>query len=143
MNRGLAFDFHQRVGYADVDRMGFVHHSRYFVYLETARTELLRAAGMSYLEWEERGVLLPLTSCSIRYRRAARYDDLLLIRTHLIELTRLRVAFEYDVTVGGGDALQAIANGRTDHVFMNSAGRPMRAPAELLEMLEPYRPKSG
>lgn len=50
-----------RVGYRDTDQMGFMHHSCFLVYMESARTEMLRATGSSYREWEDAGYLLPLT----------------------------------------------------------------------------------
>ena len=55
--------------------MGFVYHANYFVWLDMARTEHLRDAGMTYREMEERGVFLTVTDARIRYCRAARYDD--------------------------------------------------------------------
>lgn len=132
------FDYHVRVGYADVDQMGFVHHSRYLVYLESARTELLRTTGTSYREWEARGVLLPLTGCEVQYRRAARYDDEVLVRTHLATFSRTRVSFRYEVLLRSDESL--LATGRTDHFFMSPDGKPIRCPAELLALLQPFAP---
>ena len=51
-------DLDVRVRYAEVDQMGVVHHSRYLEYFEMGRTELLRQGGVSYRQWEERGILL-------------------------------------------------------------------------------------
>ena len=39
-----------RVRYAETDQMGVAHHSSYFVWMEAARTELLRESGLSYRE---------------------------------------------------------------------------------------------
>jgi acyl-CoA thioester hydrolase len=135
---GISHEYLVRVGYADVDKMGFVHHSRYLVYLESARTELLRTTGISYREWEERGILLPLTECSLQYRQPGRYDDELSVKTEIIECTRLRISFQYRVEALASRTL--IATGITRHVFMSPEGRPIRASAELLAMLAPYLP---
>ncbi len=67
------------VRYAETDCMGVVHHAVYPVWFEIARTDYIKAAGMSYAEMEKRGVMLPVTGISCRYRLPARYDDTLLI----------------------------------------------------------------
>lgn len=48
-----------RVRYYETDCMGFVHHSNYVRYYETARTEMLRELGMTYPELEAQGIMLP------------------------------------------------------------------------------------
>src|SRR5580698_4915956 len=69
-----------RVRYAETDRMGLLHHANYLVYFEQARTELLRDLGLTYKDMEDAGFLLVLTKVEVRYKRPARYDDLLTIR---------------------------------------------------------------
>lgn len=132
----LPFDFTFRVGYADTDKMGFLHHARYFAYLESARVELLRQTGESYRQWEERGILLPVVEANIRYAAPAFYDDVVLIRTSITRLTRLHLNFQYDVHCPERKALLATA--ATHHVFMDPANRPMRVAVDLLEKLRPW-----
>ena len=64
-----------RVRYCECDPMGLAHHASYPVWLEIARTEMLRAGGMSYAELEADGLLLVVARLELRYRRPARYDD--------------------------------------------------------------------
>lgn len=128
-------DYHVRVGYADTDRMGFAHHSRYLVYMESARTEMLRATGQSYKQWEDEGFLLPLTESHVQYRLAAEYDDVLRVRVTLTQLTKLRVRFEYEIHCDERNA--HIASGHTAHFFMNKEYRPVRASERFLEALRP------
>ena len=71
------------VRYAETDCMGVVHHAVYPVWFEIARTDYIKAAGMSYAEMEKRGVMLPVTGISCRYRLPARYDDTLLIEARI------------------------------------------------------------
>ena len=54
-----------RVRYGECDQMGFVHHSRYALYLEEARTEILRSNGLAYKDMEDEGIIMPspLYSC--------------------------------------------------------------------------------
>ena len=129
-------DYYVRVGYADTDRMSFVHHSRYLVYMESARTEMLRAMGQSYKEWEESGLLLPLVEAHVNYRRPAIYDDMLRVRVRITQLTKLRLRFDYEVFCE--ERQEQIATGHTAHVFMNKDLRPVRAGTQFMETLRPY-----
>ena len=73
-----------RVRYADTDRMDMVYHGTYAAYLEAARVEMLRDAGWVYAELEKAGVLLPVVQLNLTYKRPARYDQLLDVRTHVV-----------------------------------------------------------
>ena len=64
----IRYDFTMRVWYRDTDQMGIVHHSNYLGYYEAARSDMLRALGMSFAEVEKRGIMMPVPSCSIRVR---------------------------------------------------------------------------
>ncbi|MCC6546892.1 acyl-CoA thioesterase [Candidatus Sumerlaeota bacterium] len=130
---GKPFVHTTRVGYADTDRMGFAHHSRFVVYLEAARIELLRSLGESYREWEDRGILLPVTEVAIQYTKPAYYDDVLGISVRIVELTRIRLKFAYEVRCDAREAI--LASGTTSHVFMNKDGRPARVGEDVLAKL--------
>ena len=84
-----------RVRYSETDAMGFLHHSRYIIYFEIGRTELFRAAGGDYRRMEELGLFFVVVKVEARYRRPARYDDLLTLRTTLKRLTSVKLEHEY------------------------------------------------
>jgi len=86
-----------RVRYAECDRMGYVHHSKYFEYFEMARTELLRANGVRYRDLEDRGVLFVVAKAECRFRRPAAYDDLVQVRVRTVRQTRARIDHEYQL----------------------------------------------
>ena len=75
-----------RVRYQETDPMGFLHHANYFAYFEIGRTELLRAAGGNYRKMEEEGMLVVVVKAECRFRRPARYDDLLRLRTTIVRV---------------------------------------------------------
>ena len=79
-----------RVRYADTDRMGVAYYANYLVWFEVARTEWFRQTGTSYREVEGEGISLPVIEAHCAYRRAARYDDELEIRTRATLLTPAR-----------------------------------------------------
>ena len=72
-----------RVRYYETDCMGFVHHSNYVRYYETARTEMLRELGMTYPELEAQGIMLPVIDVQSRYVSPAFDDDLLTVSVTL------------------------------------------------------------
>ena len=128
-----------RVRYAETDRMGIVYHAHYLVWFEIGRTEFCRAAGLPYRTLEDSGLLILVTGASCRYRRAARYDDSVLVATTLPELSARGLAFRYQIRSAGGERL---AEGETRHVFADAAGRPRRAPQEVLDTLARFREAS-
>jgi acyl-CoA thioester hydrolase len=135
--RGLSTEVYRytagpyRVNYSNTDRMGHAYYAEYLVWFECARTDLLRSLGPSYRQWEdEHGVFLPVTECTIRYRRSAQYDDLLVVDTQIARLTRASISFEY--TIRRQEEAEVIATGTTSHVFVNSAGKVLRTADRLL-----------
>jgi acyl-CoA thioester hydrolase len=113
-----------RVRYAETDRMGLLHHANYLVYFEQARTELLRRQGVSYKDLEDQGYLLVLTRVEVRYRRPARYDDLVTVRTTVERVTAVRIDHRYEVLCEG----QLLAEGSSTLACVDRTGRPQALP---------------
>lgn len=86
-----------RVRYAETDQMGYVYYGNYPAYYEVGRTDALRQLGTSYHKLEEKGVMMPVASMSIKYLKPAKYDDLLTIKTIVKELPRMRMHFFYEI----------------------------------------------
>src|SRR5690606_13740864 len=86
-----------RVNYSEVDAMGVAYHARYLVWLDIARTDHLRQAGMSYKELETAGYRLVVGDLHVRYRQPAHYDDPVRLRCWVREVGSRRVAFGYAV----------------------------------------------
>jgi acyl-CoA thioester hydrolase len=118
-----------RVRYAETDRMGLLHHANYLVYFEQARTELLRDRGATYKDMEDLGYLLVLTRVEVRYRKPARYDDVLTIRTHVERVTFVRIDHRYEVLCEG----QLLAEGSSTLACVDRDGRPQALPDFLRE----------
>ncbi len=125
-----------RVRYAETDQMGVVYHSHYAVWFEIGRTEFCRAAGLPYRELEESGLLIPVIGLQCKYRRPARYDDPLRVRTTLPELSGRGLRFEYEV-VDREDLL--MADGSTRHIFADVHGKPRRASERVVQTLDRFR----
>ena len=80
-----------RVRYPEVDRMGVLHHSRYWVYFEMGRTELLRRQGISYRRCEDNGLYFVVAKCSARFLSPAHYDEVLVLTTRVVKTGRARI----------------------------------------------------
>jgi acyl-CoA thioester hydrolase len=125
-----------RVRYSETDRMGIVYHANYIVWFEIGRTDYCREAGMPYRAMEDSGLLILVTAVDCKYRRPARYDDAVRVRSRLTELGSRGLAFGYAIA---DEENRILAEGATRHVFADVSGRPRRAPAEILEKLEAFR----
>ena len=122
-----------RVRYAETDRMGIAYYANYLVWFEVGRTEWLRETGWTYRAMEEDGLALPVIEACCEYKAGARYDDELEIRTTGRLVSPVRLAFDYEV-VRRGDGV-VVATGHTIHATLNRAGRPVRLPARVKELL--------
>ncbi len=116
-----------RVRYAETDRMGLLHHANYLVYFEQARTELLRTLGLTYKDMEDKGFLLVVTWVDVRFRRPAKYDDLLTIRTTVVKTTMVRIDHRYEVLCQG----LLLAEGSSTLACVDRDGRPQALPEFL------------
>jgi acyl-CoA thioester hydrolase len=115
--------------------MGVVYHTNYLVWCEIGRTELIRAlTGVSYAKLEEEGVLLAVAELSIRYHGAARYDNLIRVRTTLSDARSRSVSFDYLIT--NAESGEKLASARTVLVSLDDAGRPVTMPSHLRGRLE-------
>ena len=98
-----------RVRYAEVDAMGVLHHSRFWVYFEMGRTELLRQCGIAYRELESQGVFFVVAKVAARYMAPARYDDVLTLSTRITKMGAARIDHAYDLKRKGDGMLLATA----------------------------------
>ncbi|NDC63280.1 MAG: acyl-CoA thioesterase [Planctomycetia bacterium] len=113
-----------RVRYQETDGQRRVHHANYLTYFEIARTEMLRARGMTYREFEEAGLFLVVAEASCRYRAPAEYDDLLRLRTWVEKIGGASIEHGYEVV--RGDTI--LATGRTVVVCVDQTGKVRRLP---------------
>ena len=122
-----------RVRYSETDQMGVVYYGNYAQYLEQGRTDWLRSLGLTYKFMEEHQVMLPVINLNIDYKKPAKYDDLLTIKTSLLEIPSVKIKFYYEIH-NQDDELLVTAS--TSLVFIDSITRKLiKAPDYLLEKL--------
>jgi acyl-CoA thioester hydrolase len=132
----------QRVGVAETDMMGIVHHANYAVYFERGRLEYMCRRGLSYKEVVERGYHMPVVELSIRYRKPARFDDVLCLETRLGALSRVTVRFDYSIRrphadheVAATEPPALLLDGHVLLACVDAGHRPRRLPEDIVSML--------
>ena len=116
-----------RVRYPEVDRMGYLHHSRYFQYLEMGRVELLRSMGHSYAELEARGIFFVVIKAECHYKMPARYDEELSLETRIVRQTHVRIDHTYKLLRG----TDLLATAATTIACIDASGRLQQIPTDL------------
>lgn len=126
-------EFYVRVRYAETDQMGVVYHGNYAQYFEMGRVEWLRNLGISYKWMEENGVMLPVVSLKLNYKKPARYDDVLRIKTKLKSQSTVKIEFDYEIY---NEQNQLLTTGYSMLVFVDmKTGRPIVPPKYLSDKI--------
>lgn len=120
-----------RVRFFETDLMGIVHHGSYFTYFEHGRVEWLRARGVTYADWANKGVHLPVVEAHAHYQVPARFDDELEIETTLTELRTVSLKFGYRLV---RDAT-LIATGWTRLACIDASHKLLRMPEDMRAVL--------
>ncbi len=128
-------DIQLRVRYAETDQMGVVYHTNYLIWCEVGRTDFIRARGMSYADIERSGVGLAVSDLTARFHAAARYDDLIRVRTTLTDLRSRSITFDYLIT--NADTDERLVSARTTLVSIDTSGRLVAIPAAVRALFEP------
>ena len=123
-----------RVRYAETDQMGVAYYGSYVVWFEVGRSEYCRAKGFSYRELEGMGFRLVVVDLRCRYKGSVKYDELIVVRTHLKDLKTRMVTFGYRIL--RKDTQEVIVYGETRHLCLNKRGNPSSMPEKFLNRLK-------
>jgi acyl-CoA thioester hydrolase len=124
----------KRVRYADTDHFGVVYYGRYLEWLEEGRTEILRDNGVSYADFEKKGLFAPVIKVEIEYKNAPQYDDIIVVETKIERIGNSSIDFSYKV-YRKSDELP-IATGKTTNVFITRERKPTKVPDEVRKILD-------
>jgi acyl-CoA thioester hydrolase len=130
-----------RVYYEDTDFTGVVYHASYLRFLERGRTEFLRAAGVEHaalLQLKE-PCAFAVTKLAINFRKSARVDDALEVRTRYLPSHGVRMTIAQRVERAG----DLVTEAEVEIVCIGLDGRPIRPPPELRERIAPLLTKSA
>jgi acyl-CoA thioester hydrolase len=122
-----------RVRYAETDQMGVAYYANYLVWFEVGRSELCRERGFRYADLEALGYRLVVSDVTCRYRKPARYDETVIVRTRLKGANKRMVTFGYQIL--RKDDEEVIAEGETRHLCIDSQGKTKSLPEKFLGCL--------
>lgn len=120
------------VRYAETDQMGIVHHSVYAVWFEAARTDFLKQSGMSYSEMEKKGLWMPVIGLECQFKSPAHYEDEIIIKTRIADMTHVKIKFAYDVINAKNSKL--LVTGTTTHAFTTPNMKPIAVERKFPEI---------
>jgi len=126
-----------RVYWEDTDAGGVVFYANYLKFFERARTEWLRAKGVSQQALrDETGAIFVVTDTALRYHAPARLDDLLRITVQVLELrpASLRLQQQAILLSPGGDTILCAGDIRIGCVDAGTF-RPRRIPTEVTRLI--------
>lgn len=124
-----------RVRYSETDQMGVVYHGNYIPYFEIGRVEWLRDKGVSYKLLEESGIALPIVSMHLNYKKPARYDDLLTVKTKFKSHSSVKIEFDCEIH---NENQELLTTAHFILVFVDiNSGKPIAPPDYILEILKP------
>ena len=111
--------------------MGVVYHSNYIVWFEVGRVEMLRQLGFTYREMEKQDdTHIVVVDVRCRYKMPARYDDLICVRTCLVNVRESLLRFGYEIVRDDDQTL--LAEGETVHLVVGADLKRMPLPKKYL-----------
>ncbi|HQR45386.1 MAG TPA: thioesterase family protein [Thermoanaerobaculia bacterium] len=135
MERGPVVESRVRVRYAETDAQRVVYHANYVVWFEVGRTDYCETAGYPYARMEAEGVFIAVTEVHARFRKPARYGDVVTVRTRFGGMKSRGCTFLYEVVLPDGSLA---VEGETQHVFMDGEGRPRRVPPGVADAFRAF-----
>jgi acyl-CoA thioester hydrolase len=116
-----------RIYYEDTDLAGIVYYANYLRFIERARSEMVREAGIDQVEMKARGLVFAVRRVEADYLSPAKYDDQIEVRT---TLDRVKGAsFDMPQDVWRDQTL--LFRARVSVVVLNPQGRATRLPADI------------
>ena len=128
--------FHNvKVYYEDTDTGGVVYYANYLKYLERARTEALSTIGLSNLQIRDKfGALIIVKSCNIEYKKSAKLEDELKIRSFIKSVSK--TSFHMNQIITNDET--TIVEAQVHLVFVNKNNKPVKVPDIIFDNFKPY-----
>jgi acyl-CoA thioester hydrolase len=135
---GRTHHFALRVYFEDTDVAGIVYYANYLKFMERARSDMLRGAGIDQRAVLEAGEgVYVVTEAHIRYRRPARLDDELLVLSTVRQVRAASCVIHQRVRRGR----ETLADAMITAAFLSPDGRPKRQPRDWVARFERLKEK--
>jgi len=124
-----------RIYYEDTDFTGVVYHANYLRYFERGRSDFFRLVGISHTDFLNlpEPTAFSIIRIELDFKRAARVDDALLVRTTYDSVKGPRLLVSQRITRGE----ELIAEAQVQAVCIDLKGRARRPPPQMVERLRP------
>lgn len=126
--RGPVVETIVKVRYAETDAQRVVYHGNYVVWFEVGRTDYCEQAGYPYPRMEAEGTFITVVELKVRYRRSARYGDVVTVKTRFGGQKSRGCVFLYEVLLPDGSVA---VEGETHHLFIDGEGRSRTVPLHI------------
>jgi acyl-CoA thioester hydrolase len=125
-----------RIYYEDTDFSGVVYHANYLRFFERGRSDYVRAIGVSHqaLLEGDNPTAFSVIEINIKFLRAARIDDALLVKTSFNRVSGPRLAIAQSLWRGD----EEVARAEVSACCISLTGRAKKPPALLVAALKPF-----
>ena len=120
-----------RVYYEDTDMGGVVYHANYLRYIERARSDWVRKLGNDQNAMRDEGIVWVVRRVEADYLSPAKFEDELVVETEVVSISGVRLTMAQLVRRGETEIFRATVTA----VCINSAGKPIRLPAEIRALM--------
>ena len=127
------FSYKLKVFYEDTDSGGVVYYANYLKFFERARTEAITEIGLSNKKLtEEYGIFIIVKSCNIVYKKPAKLEDQLEIKSNIILISKT----SFKMRQRAYRDQELITDCEIHLVIVNKKGKPTKIPDILKKKLE-------
>ena len=127
---GTQHRFALTVYFEDTDTAGIVYYANYLKFMERARSDMIRAAGIDQRAAQDEGTgVYAVAEAHVRYIRPAKLGDDLLIVSGVEQVRAASVRIHQRVMRGS----ELLADGRITAAFLGPDDRPRRQPRDWVE----------
>ena len=132
----MSFTFERKINYYETDKMGVVHHSNYIRFLEEARCKMLDTYKMPYLEYEKKGIMIPVLGVNLSFKMHVTFDDIIQIKPFVKEFNGVRLTMGYNVT--DKKTGNVVLLGETKHCFTDTNLKPLNLKKACFDFYEKF-----
>ena len=125
--------YKHKVQYYETDKMGITHHSNYVRWMEEARVAYLSEVGWDYARLESLGVVSPVVSVNVSYKKTTTFSDVVTVDVGVDEFKGVRLRMKYRMK---NEAGEVVCDARSEHCFLDTEGTPIRLKKEYPEFFE-------
>ena len=127
------FSYKLKVYYEDTDSGGVVYYANYLKFFERARTEAIAEIGLSNKKLlEENGIFIIVKSCNIEYKKPAKLEDQIEIKSNIISISNTSFKMRQKALRDN----ELITDCEIHLVTVDKKGKPSKIPEILKKKLE-------